>query len=30
MASRPFIDPIKKKAEPQIVEIYGSDFKVDL
>lgn len=30
MASRPFIDPIKKKAGPQIEEIYGSDFEVTL
>lgn len=30
MASRPFIDPIKEKAEPEIEKIYGSDFKVSI
>ena len=30
MAKRPFIDPIKKKAEPEIVKIFGSDFEVTL
>ena len=30
MAKRPFIDPIKKKAEPEIAKIFGSDFEVTL
>ena len=30
IASRPFIDPIKEKAEPEIEKIYGSDFKVSI
>ena len=30
MAKRPFVDPIKKKAEPEVVKIFGSDFEVTL
>ena len=30
MAKRPFVNPIKKKAEPEIVKIFGSDFEVTL
>lgn len=30
MAKRPFVDPIKKKAEPKVVKIFGSDFEVTL
>ena len=30
MAKRPFVNPIKKKAEPEVVKIFGSDFEVTL
>ena len=30
MANRPFVNAIKKKAEPEVVKIFGSDFEVTL
>lgn len=30
MAKRPFVNPIKKKAEPEVIKIFGSDFEVTL
>ena len=30
MAKRPFVNPIKKKAEPEVVKIFGTDFEVTL